>query len=146
MHAGRRRVPLLFRHREFAGAKPIETKKTWYAPPMSGRSLHVSLTRARALTRVMWALGMLLLLAQWGAQAHAYSHDRAPASALVKHTNDSCAECPNFAPLLAGAASSHMALTAALPCCCVPRDDGAPLPHDSFLVLAFRSRAPPAAR
>jgi hypothetical protein len=99
------------------------------------------------LTRVMWMLGVLLLFAQWGALAHAYSHDHAPRSAIAKYTHEkACAECQDFAPLLAGAASGDVSLHVDLPERCLPRDDVAPHFRESSATLAFRSRAPPTPR
>jgi hypothetical protein len=93
---------------------------------------------------------LALIVAQLGAMAHAYTHvpqTRADsAHQTVPNLHDSCNDCLNFAPLLA-AAGAPAALPFALPqgCCIAP-----PTPRDSLLelkfLLAFRSRAPPAAQ
>jgi hypothetical protein len=90
----------------------------------------------------MAVLGALLLFAQWGAIAHAHSHDHAP---LTQHSDTkTCGECPNFAPLLASAAESCVAFPIPFPQVGVSREDIAPSVPDSSLILGFRSRAPPA--
>ena len=113
---------------------------------MSGRRTHGSFKRAGSSTRILWALSLLFLFAQWGALAHAYSHDEAPVSS-AKHTHQKpCAECQDFAPLLAGASAHGFSLDVYFPEPSAPRDDLAPLVHDSSLTLSFRSRAPPTTR
>jgi hypothetical protein len=89
-----------------------------------------------------------LVIAQLGAMAHAYTHvpETRPVSAqqTTPGVHDFCSDCLNFAPLLA-AAGAPAALPFALPQgrCIAPQS-----PRDSLLglklLLAFRSRAPPA--
>ena len=87
-----------------------------------------------------------LMLAQWGAQYHAYSHDRDPAPSPGQHSHvKPCPQCPSFAPLLTVADSPlvsgaiHQA----------PISLSEPSLRDAILevpiTLAFRSRAPPTA-
>jgi hypothetical protein len=100
---------------------------------------------ARFSARVMGVLAVIFLLAQWGAQAHAYSHDhRVEVAVDIQQTHEGCALCESFAPLLAGVASTPIPLTVPL----APRT-----PNDDAVAtslcktpprLAFRSRAPPA--
>jgi hypothetical protein len=92
---------------------------------------------------------LALVIAQLGAMAHAYTHVPETRAAAAQHTtsgvHDFCNDCLNFAPLLA-AAGAPAAVPFALPqgCCVAPS-----APRDSLLdlkfLLAFRSRAPPAA-
>jgi len=99
-------------------------------------------TPPRAVARIMAVLGALLLFAQWGAVAHAHSHDHAP---LTQHSHTKhCSECPDFAPLLAGAAESCIACPVPIPPLGVSREEIAASVSDSSLILGFRSRAPPA--
>ena len=97
-------------------------------------------------TRVAAMMVAALLLAQWGAQAHAYSHDQDSESRTDQRSHiKPCPQCPSFAPVLtvAGGAALFSA------------DHWAPI-HlgdssvpvtflDVAIALAFRSRAPPTA-
>jgi hypothetical protein len=93
---------------------------------------------------------LALVIAQLGAMAHAYTH--APQTRAVSAqqpgpgAQDFCGDCLNFAPLLA-AAGAPAVLPFALPqgCCAAPQSQLDSLP-DLKLLLAFRSRAPPATR
>jgi hypothetical protein len=92
---------------------------------------------------------LALVIAQIGAMAHAYTHvpqTRAAAQQTSPGVHDFCSDCLNFAPLLA-AAGAPAALPFALPhgCCVAPRSQ-LDSPLDLKLLLAFRSRAPPATR
>jgi hypothetical protein len=90
---------------------------------------------------------LALVLAQFGAMAHAYSH--APETSTVASqqvspgVHDYCNDCLNFAPLLS-AAGAPTALPFAVPqrCCIAPQAQLALLAELQSL-LAFRSRAPP---
>jgi hypothetical protein len=89
-----------------------------------------------------------LLIAQFGAMAHGYTHDsgieRNSAHLSDTSSHEICGDCLNFAPLLSAAGAP-----AALPYI-APQGRGAPLrtAARSLLarrpLLAFRSRAPPA--
>jgi hypothetical protein len=95
-----------------------------------------------------------LLIAQFGAIAHAYSHDSGvgpgiahqsgPAHGSRPVSHEACLDCLNFAPLLS-AAGAQAALPLDLPQC---RGGGVQAEHPSLIGLAahlaFRSRAPPA--
>lgn len=109
---------------------------------MIGRPSRLFSTPPRAVARIMAVLGALLLFAQWGAVAHAHSHDHAPLT-QHSHTNP-CSECSDFAPLLAGAAESCVAFPVPISPVGVSREDIARSVPDSSLILGFRSRAPPA--
>jgi hypothetical protein len=109
---------------------------------MIGHPTRFFSTPPHAVARIMAVLGALLLFAQWGAVAHAHSHDHAP---LTQHSHTiPCGECTNFAPLLASAAESCVAFSLPFPPVGVSREDIAPSVPDSSLILGFRSRAPPA--
>jgi len=88
-----------------------------------------------------------LLIAQFGAMAHAYSHvaDLSPASTLQSSgSHDFCSDCLSFAPLLS-AAGAPAALPRIEPPALTPRVHAEPRSLvDSRPRLAFRSRAPPA--
>jgi hypothetical protein len=92
---------------------------------------------------------LALVIAQFGAMAHAYTHvpqTRAVSQQTSPGVHDFCSDCLNFAPLLA-AAGAPAALPFALPqgCCVAPQSRPDSL-LDLKLLLAFRSRAPPATR
>jgi hypothetical protein len=97
--------------------------------------------------RVAAIFAAALLIAQFGAMAHAYSHlrDAAPASSQQSNTlnHDFCSDCLNFAPVLSAAGTP-----AALPFI-EPQGRGAGAHAecrsliDRTPYLAFRSRAPP---
>jgi hypothetical protein len=104
------------------------------------------LTLFRVKRRTGWtvALAFVVLLAQFGAQAHAYSHlASAPDNAQHHAHAVPCAECSTFAPLLAAVSNSSYA---------VPPPA---LNHEGVSALltvavthaavcqAYRSRAPP---
>jgi hypothetical protein len=98
------------------------------------------------MARVAVVMLAALVLAQWGAQSHAYAHvkDSESRSDRQSHVN-SCPQCPSFAPVLAVAGSPP--LVSAILCAPVDRSES-DLPAallDVPLALAFRSRAPPAA-
>jgi hypothetical protein len=107
--------------------------------PSEGRSLFRN--RRRLIVHV---LSLVLLLAQLGMQAHAYSHLKSDPDGLPGTTTTQlCGQCASSAPLLSMASSSL--------CIRVPYQpetvgvapasidsDLLPLPHP-----AFRSRAPP---
>jgi hypothetical protein len=95
--------------------------------------------RRQLIARV---LALTLLLAQFGAQAHAYSH---LASDLrgAPHALQSCATCLSFAPVTMAVGSApcvmpvaHCAAEPALPVAAVSIPDASPFP-------AYQPRAPP---
>jgi hypothetical protein len=99
--------------------------------------------------RIRWAAvaALALLIAQMGALAHAYSHvpqtRSVSAQQPIPATHDFCADCLNFAPLLAAAGSPAVAPLA------LPQGGHAASPAplcslvDLKTLLGFRSRAPP---
>jgi hypothetical protein len=93
---------------------------------------------------------LALVIAQLGAMAHAYTHVPQTRAVSARQTSpsvhDFCSDCLNFAPLLA-AAGAPAALPITLPqgCCVAPQSQLRSL-LDRKLLLAFRSRAPPATR
>jgi hypothetical protein len=128
-----------FRIRARGARIPRTALKVWSLPKLKHR--------VRLRFAVIAALA--LLIAQLGAMTHAYTHVPQTRAEAARQTtpnlHDSCNDCLNFAPLLA-AAGAPAALPFAVPqgCCIAP-----PSPRDSLLelkfLLAFRSRAPPAA-
>lgn len=109
---------------------------------MIGRPTRFFSTPPRAVARLLAVLGALLLFAQWGAVAHAHTHDHAP---LTQHSHTKpCSECSDYAPLLAGAAESCVSIPVPFHPVGVSCEDIAlPVPASSP-ILGFRSRAPPA--
>jgi hypothetical protein len=97
--------------------------------------------------RIALMMAMALLIAQFGAQAHAYSHIHAGTSYPEQQSSHGtlCTDCLSFAPLLTAAGGS-----AALPVL-EPQGVGAApsatvaslFPHP--FANAYRSRAPPPA-
>jgi hypothetical protein len=112
---------------------------------MDVRRFRVRATGSRKLAPLWGLLGVFLLFAQWGALAHAYSHDRAAGFAAIHTAETTCAECPSFAPVLGGAAQSHTLLPIESPAPVFVRARITSSFRDSSLILAFRSRAPPTA-
>jgi hypothetical protein len=97
------------------------------------------------------ALAVLaLFIAQFGAMAHAYSHEPGAAKAAAyrqtSNSHEYCGECINYAPLLS-AAGTPAVLPYALQ---FTQSAPPPAPPASLLdhgpELAFRSRAPPVTR
>ena len=87
-------------------------------------------------------LSLVLLMAQLGMQAHAYSHlqpEKQSVPAAIQH----CGECLSFAPMLGMAGNSHSVFLshASLDRYCAPADVS--LPAQELITPAFRSRAPP---
>jgi len=90
-------------------------------------------------------LALIVLVAQFGAQAHAYTH-------LAKYTDPAqnsahrapCVECSAFAPLLTAVSGVSYPTVAALvepPAIAATLAAGV---HRAALCTAYRSRAPPA--
>jgi hypothetical protein len=106
-----------------------------------------SATRYRKFFMARLAVVMVaaLVLAQWGAQAHAYSHDKNSESQTDRQSQvKSCPQCPSFAPVL-GAAGSPALFAAILWAPIHLSESTLPVAIlDIPLALAFRSRAPPA--
>jgi hypothetical protein len=108
------------------------------------------LARLKHRLKLRFALiaAMALVIAQLGAMAHAYTHVPETRAVSAQQTSpgvhDFCSDCLNFAPLLA-AAGAPAVLPFALPqgCCVAPQAQRDSL-LDLKLLLAFRSRAPPA--
>jgi hypothetical protein len=105
-----------------------------------------SATRYRKsfMARVAVVMIAALLLAQWGAHTHAYSHDQNGEFQTDRQSHvKSCPQCPSFAPVLAVAGSP--ALFSAILLTPIHLGDSS-LPVallDVPIALAFRSRAPP---
>lgn len=111
-------------------------------------------THRRLSLRGVLIAGALLLFAQLGAELHAYSHDATLPGAAGRVQADSrsagdhglCAECLAFAPLLAAAGTpTSLPPISPLGHALAADSTGVSL-IDDVLTLAFRARAPPAAR
>jgi hypothetical protein len=109
------------------------------------RQFRVHATGSHKLAPLLGLLGAFLFFAQLGALAHTYSHDRAAGFAARQTSETTCAECPNFAPLLGGAGPTHTPLHIASPAPVFVREEITSGFRNSSLILAFRSRAPPIA-
>jgi len=98
-----------------------------------------------AKLRFALLMAMLLLAAQFVAQAHAYSHLRAaPQTASpIDHHPNLCSDCLAFAPLLASAAGPGHALVVPLQGVHVAPDVVVRTLTTATATHAFRSRAPP---
>jgi hypothetical protein len=113
------------------------------APPCEYSYLN-SLTHKVNL-RIALLTALALLIAQLGAQAHAYSHLRAGSQTSEQQDLHSgqCYDCLSFAPLLASASGpSHALIVAAQGVAAAP--DAAVVTLTTLTPAhAFRSRAPP---
>jgi hypothetical protein len=100
--------------------------------------------RAKPHAGWTFALALIVLIAQLGAQAHAYTHMASAPDTAQHHVHPApCVECSTFAPLLAAVSSTSYA---AVPggvcqdrvCLCLTV-----VIHDAQVFRANRSRAPP---
>jgi len=103
----------------------------------------VSVLLRKRRRSIVHLLSLLLLFAQLGMQAHAYSHLKSDPDGLPGSTTQLCGQCASSAPLLSMASGS---LCIRVPH--VPQAEGtAPASIDSSVHRlshpAFRSRAPP---
>jgi hypothetical protein len=100
--------------------------------------------------RVVFLALAMLLIAQLGAQLHAYAHSNAGASDVPSPTllasHGGCDDCLAFAPLLSAAGTPARLPRLAGQACTPAPPLRAHSPLESALILAFRSRAPPTAR
>jgi hypothetical protein len=95
--------------------------------------------------RIALMMAMALLIAQFGAQAHAYSHLQASPHSTEQLDSHGrlCSECLSFAPLLATAGSpAHLSAIAPQGVVTAPSAAVASLIARSP-IPSFRSRAPP---
>ena len=109
---------------------------TWHA-------LEVSVLLRKRRRSIVHLLSLVLLIAQLGMQAHAYSHLKADPDGVPGTTTQLCGQCASSAPLLTMASGS---LCLRVPH--VPQAVGsAPASIDSTVHRlphpAFRARAPP---
>jgi len=98
----------------------------------------------RARPHAIWALAVVLLCAQLGALAHAYTHLRSGTDGAAHHVRTPpCLECASCAPLLtvAGGAASLPAL--AVSDAILASASPAPAQRQAEACRAYRSRAPP---
>jgi hypothetical protein len=116
----------------------------YYEPPESRYRALQRLSRQSRL-RVALMTAMALLIAQFAAQAHAYSHLRPGSDSTDQFDSRGrlCSECLSFAPLLATAGSTgQQPVVTPQIVGAAPSVSVASLISRST-VLAFRSRAPP---
>ncbi|HEX3912478.1 MAG TPA: hypothetical protein VHW71_03130 [Steroidobacteraceae bacterium] len=99
--------------------------------------------------RVAAFVALALFVAQIGAIAHSYTHQPSTGTSTyqkIANNHEFCADCLNFAPLLAAAGTPAL-LPVSLQ---FTQSPPPPAPPASFLdhrsYLAFRSRAPPVTR
>ena len=100
--------------------------------------------KTRARRHATWAMGLVLLFAQFGALAHAYSHLAAGADGRQHHFRTlPCLECAGCAPLLslAGGLAAPPALAVADPA--IVSTAPAIASQSVAIWRAYRSRAPP---
>lgn len=100
---------------------------------------------AKLSLRIALMTAMALLIAQFGAEAHAYSHlhfGSGTSEPLDSHGR-LCSECLSFAPLLSTAGSPTHALVMAPQGVVAAPDDAIASLISSSPTHAFRSRAPP---
>jgi hypothetical protein len=108
---------------------------------LPGRRVRVLFRSHRRL--IVNLLSLLLLLAQLGMQAHAYSHLKSDSDGLPGTTTQLCGQCASSAPLLSMASGSlcirvpYQPHAAGIATSCIDSTVHR-LPHP-----AFRSRAPP---
>jgi hypothetical protein len=106
-----------------------------------------SATRYRKsfMARLAVVMVAALLLAQWGAEIHAYSHDESSESQTNRQSHvKSCPQCPSFASVMTLAGSPAL-FSAILWAPIHLSDSSLPIALlDVPIALAFRSRAPPA--
>ena len=108
--------------------------------------LKVSPLKARNYPKLWILLALIVVIAQLGAQAHAYTHlsSRADTPVLAASGHSAtCADCLAFAPLLSTASGSAFPVVHAI---APPETIGPSQTQSSPEVLrlyAYRSRAPP---
>jgi len=93
--------------------------------------------------RIAVIAGLALFIAQWGALAHAYTHQPTGTYEQGLKSHDFCSDCLNFAPSLApGGTPTAAPFTLQHSQSAAPPSPPASL-LDRRTYLAFRSRAPP---
>ncbi len=101
--------------------------------------------RSRRNACLTLILALIVLVAQFGAQAHAYTHlakNTHPAQTSVHRT--ACVECSAFAPLLAAVSGvSYPTIATAVEPPAIAACPAAGI-HRAARCTAYRSRAPPA--
>ncbi|HUA26618.1 MAG TPA: hypothetical protein VMA54_20985 [Steroidobacteraceae bacterium] len=102
--------------------------------------------RKSFMTRTVVVIAVALMLAQWGAEHHAHSHDRFPAPGPNQHSHiKPCPQCPSFAPVVT-VAGGAVPLAVIRPAPTRPSESSSPAALVELpITLAFRSRAPPMA-
>jgi hypothetical protein len=102
------------------------------------------LISGRVKRRGTFALALIVLIAQLGAQAHAYSHLASVPDGAAHHTRTvPCAECSTFAPLLTAVSNASYVFAPAVlgqGGICLPVSVGV---LRTAACRAYRSRAPP---
>ena len=104
----------------------------------------MTLMRAQRHAGFSLTLALIILVAQLGAQAHAYTHLAGRPDSIQRHSLPApCAECSAFAPLLAAVSNVSYPLVLAVvnPArVCSPWATGF---RHAAACTAYRSRAPP---
>jgi len=103
--------------------------------------------RVSGLRALCQLQALILVIAQLGAQAHAYSHltvSRDANGELQRIHALACSECVAFAPLLAAAGGSAVALLHLPALASAVVADHAQVSSRAAALSAYRSRAPPA--
>lgn len=112
--------------------------------PSAGADLKTLSKRFRV--HIALIVAMVMLAAQFGAQAHAYSHlhpGGASTQQLDLHDSKLCFECLAFAPLLTGAGAPSQPYVVAPQGVTAAPDATVASLISRPPTLAFRSRAPP---
>jgi hypothetical protein len=90
------------------------------------------------------ALALIVLIAQLGAQAHAYTHLAAAPDRTQHHAHPApCVECSTFAPLLTAVSSVSYAVVPSLLDQSKICSRLTVAVHRAAICSAYRSRAPP---
>ena len=100
----------------------------------------------RAKRHAGWtvALALIVLIAQLGAQAHAYTHLATAPDSTQHHAHPApCVECSTFAPLLTAVSSVSYAAVAAVVDQSSVCSHQTVAVHHAAICRAYRSRAPP---
>lgn len=109
--------------------------------------MRISSIRIRRHAGLSLILAIVVLVAQLGAQAHAYSHlGKSPDPIQRTAHSAPCVECSAFAPLLSAVSgASFPIVVAAVEPLTITASIAAGV-HSAAPSIAYRSRAPPALR
>ena len=100
--------------------------------------------RAKQHAGLTVALALIVLVAQLGAQAHAYSHLASVPDSTQHHAHPApCIQCSTFAPLLTAVSSVSHAVVPDLVDQSKMSSRLTVVVHNAAICPAYRSRAPP---